>query len=81
MPISESEFREPKLTKYKERYPMSYDKNQRYTDTIVNPMVDQARSNSVDGSGWKSPGYNPSHNSTRLERVNLTVSDPSYKPY
>lgn len=81
MPISESAFREPSLSKYKERYPMSYDKNQRYTDTIVNPKIDVARSNSIDGSGWKQPGYNPNHNSTKVERLNITTDSPSLKPY
>jgi len=81
MPISESEFREPQLTRYQERYPMSYDKNERYTATVVNPKILQARSNSVDGSGWKTPGYNPNHNSTTIERVNLTTEAPSFRPY
>jgi len=81
MPIPESAFREPAFTKYKERYPISYDKNQRYMDTVVNPRVDVARSNSVDGSGWKQPGYNPNHNSTRVEKVNLTAESPQFKPY
>ncbi len=81
MPISEGEFREPTLTRYQERYPMSYNKNDRYTDTVVNPKILQARSNSVDGSGWKIPGYSPSHNSISVESVNLTTDSPTFKPY
>ena len=81
MPISENEYRFPTLVKYKERYPMSYNKNDRYTATVVNPKIDQGRSNSLDGSGWKQPGYNPDHNSTSLERVNLTNDSPTFKPY
>jgi len=81
MPISEDAFRKPTFTKYKERYPLSYDKNQRYTDTIVNPMVNQIRANSSDGSGWRQPGYNPNHNSTRTETVTLTTESPQFKPY
>jgi len=81
MPISESAFSKPTFTKYKERYPLSYDKKQRYTDTMVNPIGNQARSNSSDGSGWKQPGYNVNHNSTRTETVNLTSESPQYKAY
>ena len=80
MPISENEYREPKLVKYQERYPMSYNKNDRYTDTVVNPKVLQARSNSIDGSGWKQPGYNPNHNSVTIEKINLTIESPILKP-
>lgn len=81
MPVSENEYREPQFIKYQERYPISYDKNVRYTDTVVSPSVFQGRSNSVDGSGWKPPGYNKNHNSTKTERVNLTTDSPSFKPY
>lgn len=81
MPVSENEYREPQFIKYQERYPISYDKNVRYTDTVVSPDVFQGRANSVDGSGWKQPGYNPNHNSTRVENINLTTDSPSLKPY
>jgi len=81
MPISESEFREPKFTRYQERYPMTYNKNERYTATVVNPKILQARVNSIDGSGWKLPGYNPNHNSISVERVNLTTESPTFRPY
>jgi len=81
MPISENEYREPKLAKYQERYPISYNKNDRYTATVVNPKILQSRSNSIDGSGWKQPGYNPSHNSVTIEKINLTTESPTLKPY
>ncbi len=81
MPISENEYREPRFIKYQDRYPMSYDKNDRYTATLTNARVLPARANSVDGSGWKQPGYNPNHNSTTMERVNLTTDSPTFRPY
>jgi hypothetical protein len=81
MPISESELREPRFVKLRDRYPMTYDKKARYTDTIVNPNVAIGRSVSVDGTGWKAPGYNPNHNSTKVEKVNLTSESPTFKPY
>jgi len=81
MPISESEYREPQFSKYQERYPMSYSKTDRFLDTIVNPKVFVGRSNSIDGSGWKQPGYNPSHNSISIERINITIDNVILKPY
>ena len=81
MPISENEYREPKLVKYQERYPISYDKNDRYISTVVNPKILQSRANSVDGSGWKQPGYNPSNNSVTTEKINLMTENPTLKPY
>lgn len=81
MPVSENEYREPRFIKYQERYPISYDKNERYTATLTNARVPAARANSVDGSGWKQPGYNPNHNSTTIERVNLTTDSPTFRPY
>jgi len=79
MPISENEYREPKFIKFRERYPMTYDKNARFTDTVVNPRVFVGRS--VGGATWKTPGYNPKHNSTTTERVSLTNDGASFKPY
>jgi len=79
MPISESEFIEPKLVRYKERYPMSYDKRDRYN--TINPRMDMARHSGVRDSGWKQAGYNPNHQSTRIERIKLTNDDISLKPY
>jgi hypothetical protein len=35
------------------------------------------------GDGWKAPGYNPNHNSTRTERVRVGVdtTNQQFKPY
>jgi hypothetical protein len=81
MPISENEYRTPRFIRYQERYPISYDKNERYTATLTNARVYAGRANSEDGSGWKPPGYNPNHNSTTIERVNLIKDSPSFRPY
>lgn len=81
MPVSENEYREPRFIKYQERYPITYDKNARYIDTIVNPRIFQGRSSSISRGEWKQPGYNPNHNSTTLERVSLTTDSPTLKPY
>lgn len=81
MPISEDEFRIPKFSSFSERYPLSANKKDKFTSTMVNPKVLQSRSNSNDGSGWKQPGYNPSHNSTTTEHVNLTAESPTFRKY
>lgn len=81
MPVSENEYREPQFVKYQERYPISYNKNDRYLDTVVNPRVFEGRSHGGARTEWKAPGYNPNHNSTTLERVNLTTDSPSFRPY
>jgi len=81
MPIAESEFQKPRFIRYQDRYPLAYDKFQRYTDTVVAPKNYQARSNSLDGRGnWKQPGYNPNHNSITIEKVSLTNESPQFKP-
>jgi hypothetical protein len=58
---------------------MSYDKRDRYN--TVNPRMDMARHAGVRDSGWKQAGYNPNHQSTRIERIKLTNDDISLKPY
>lgn len=78
MPVSEDEFRNPRFIKYQDRYPLSYNKKAKFTDTIVNPKVYQGRAN---GGGWKPPGYNPNHNSATPETVNLTTENPTFKSY
>jgi hypothetical protein len=79
MPIPESEFREPKLIRYRERYPMSYDKRDRYI--TVNPRMDMMRHSGERDLGWKHAGYNPNHQSTRIEKIKMTNDDITLKPY
>ncbi len=81
MPISEDAYRTPKFFKHSDRYPLSDNKKDKFTGTVVNPKVTQGRANSEDGSGWRQPGYNPSHNSTTPERINLTTENLTLKKY
>lgn len=80
MPISEAELREPKFVKMQERYPLDTNKNLRYLN-IVGLDTYTARSYSSDGSGWRQPGYSPSHNSITIEKIRLTTDKPSLRPY
>ena len=79
MPLSENDFREPKLTKYQTRYPLTTDKKDRYN--TINPRTDMARYAGDRDTGWKQAGYNPNHQSTRIERINLLSDEISLKPY
>lgn len=80
MPISIEEFKLPAFIKYQERYPYSYDKKDRYND--VNPIVFAERSARYNQDGVvKQAGYNPHHQSTRVERINLRSDDITLKPY
>ena len=74
MAIPIEDFRQPTWIKYKERYPLSYDKKDRFYKFNTNPR-------SYRNGGFKQAGYNVSHNSTRIENVNLESDNITLKPY
>jgi hypothetical protein len=57
---------------------MSYDKKDRFN--TVNPRLNARRHGGTE-NGWKQAGYNPNHQSTRIEKINLTGDEISLKPY
>jgi len=75
MPIPIEEFREPKLTRYRTRYPLSEDKKDRFYKFETN-----LRSYRGEGGTFPQGGYNPNHQSSRVEKVNLLVDEYSLKP-
>ena len=81
MPISIEEFSTPKWIKYQERYPLSYDKEDRFNE--INPRHFAGRYQGTEGreGGWKQAGYNPNHQSTRVERIRVRSDDITLKPY
>lgn len=81
MPISISEFATPQLTRYQERYPLSYNKDDKFNE--VNPMLHAGRHQGTEGreGGWKMPGYNPNHNSTRTETIRVRSEGITIRPY
>jgi len=79
MPFSESDYREPYFIKIQERYPMSYDKKDRYN--TVNPRMNMLRHGGERDMGWKQAGYNPSHQSTRVEKISMFSDEITLKPY
>lgn len=85
MPIDISEYAQPRWTKMRTRYPWIEDSNYNYKNLTINPRHFLTRYNgdSDRGDGWKGPGYNPNHNSTRTEtvRTNVDTTEQSFKPY
>jgi hypothetical protein len=82
MPIDINEYALPTWTKMRDRYPWVEDRNYNFANLTVNPRTPYNRYNGDDtGLGWKAPGYNPNHNSTRVERVTITRDVESVKPY
>ena len=75
MPIDISEFAEPKLVRHKERYPLSDNKKDRFMDFGMFP-----RSYRGEGGTFPQPGYNPNHQSTTVEKINLEADDITLKP-
>lgn len=73
MPIELSEFSTPSFIRYKTRYPLTEDRKDRFM------TFDNIRSYRGE-QGYKLPGYNPNHNSTRTEKINLFVDDYTLKP-
>jgi hypothetical protein len=81
MPVSIEEYKEPTLFKMQERYPMSYDKTDRFNE--INPMLHAARHPGDQGreGGWKQGGYNPNHQTTSIERINVRADEITLRPY
>ncbi len=79
MPVSEGDYREPYWVKMRDRYPMSYDKKDRFN--TINPRHSMARYNGDPDTGWKQAGYNPNQQSTRVEKINLTSDTITLRPY
>jgi hypothetical protein len=81
MPIPIEEFATPQLIKMQTKYPMSYNKDDRFNE--VNPRLSANRHMGAEGreGGWKFAGYNPNHQSTRIEKFSIRNDDITLKPY
>ena len=81
MPISIEEFSTPKLTRMQDRWPMSYDSDDRFNE--INPMDCAKRYMGDEGreGGWKQPGYNVNHNTTNIERIRVRSDNITLRPY
>ena len=77
MPISIEDFATPAFVRHRVRYVgnTSTDHKARF------PNYEEGNPRSWRGEdGWKQAGYNPSHQSTRVEKVNLYTDDFTLKP-
>jgi hypothetical protein len=81
MTISLDELRNPRWVKIQNRYPMSYEKQDRFNE--IYPQEHNERFLGSEGreGGWKFPGYNPNHQSTKTEKFNLRSDNVVIKPY
>jgi hypothetical protein len=81
MPVSLEEYRAPSWVRLQERYPMSYDKEDRFNE--ICPRHHPSRYMGSEGreGGWKQAGYNPNHQSTQMERIRIRSDDITLKPY
>lgn len=81
MPISIDEYATPKFVRLQDRYPMSYNKEDRFNE--INPRHYVGRYPGEEGreGGWKQAGYNPNHQTTRVEKIRVRSDDVTLKPY
>ena len=76
MPVPIEAYARPELVKMRTRYPMTEDKKDRFPD-----YANDYKRSWKSESGWKQGGYNPNHQSTRVEKVNLTTDEITLRPY
>lgn len=66
--------RNPRWVKFRERYPFSYNKKDKYYKFETNPR-------GYREGAFKQAGYNVNNNSIRVERINLKTENYTLKPY
>lgn len=82
MPIDINDYAQPFWIRQRDRFPWVEERNYNYANLTINPRTFVGRyMDGGEGIGWKAAGYNPNHNSTRIERVIITRSVESLKPY
>ncbi len=81
MPIPIEAYAKPEFIRIRERYPMSYDKEDRFNE--INPRHAVGRYPGDEGreGGWKQAGYNPNHQSTTIEHIRVRADGITLKPY
>ena len=81
MPISIDAYRNPQFTRLQTRYPMSYNKEDRFNEIFPEHFVGRYPGGEGREGGWKQAGYNPNHQTTRVERIRVRSDDITLKPY
>ena len=80
MPIPIEDYATPRFIKMADRYPMSYDRLDKFNE--INPMHFVGRYRGTEGrdGGWKQAGYNPNHQSTTVYRIRVRSDQITIKP-
>jgi hypothetical protein len=81
MPIPISAFQKPELFRLEDRYPMSYEKEDRFNEICPRHFAGRYRGDVGREGGWKYSGYNPNHQSTRTETFRIRSDNITLKPY
>lgn len=81
MPISIEDYATPKWIRLQERYPMSYDKNDRFNEVCPRHAANRHLGDEGREGGWKQAGYNPNHQSTQLEKIRVRSDNITLRPY
>jgi hypothetical protein len=81
MPIPIEDYANPTFIRYKERYPLSEDKEDRFNEVF--PLHYAGRYQGEDGreGGWKQSGYNPNHQTVAKEKIRVRSENIIIKPY
>lgn len=80
MPISIDEYALPRWVRVRERYTVAGIENQKAKfSEIVHDTANNKRK--YRHGVWLQPGYNPNHNSTRVESTRLDSDDYTLKGY
>jgi hypothetical protein len=81
MPIPIEDYATPAFIRYQERYPMSYDKEDRFNEINPRHAVERYPGDEGREGGWKQAGYNPNHQSTTIEHIRVRSDDITLLPY
>lgn len=81
MPVSLEEYRVPRWVKIPDRYPMSYNKDDRFNEVCPRHAATRYPGEEGKEGGWKQAGYNPNQNSTTIENINLYSDNLTLRPY
>ena len=81
MPISIEAYAQPEFIKIEDRYPMSYNKEDRFNEICPRHHAARYRGDEGREGGWKQAGYNPNHQSTTVERIRVRSDTITLKPY
>lgn len=81
MPIDITEYATPKWTRQQERYPLSYNKEDRFCEVNVKDFAGRFQGSEGRFGGWKQAGYNPNHQSSQVEKIRISSDNITLKPY